>query len=157
MLKEVRIFPANFFRSPTSNIVVSSSHQWGVSNWLAHQSQPQFIVLYQWLWLVTLPIPGAPAGHGCLPETFQFRPMGRLRAYLTSLHLSSGQMPLGFPLGPFARGCTFLRLTKGHMSLQSMLAQRPDMPLQRSTPVAAVAAGSSMLNPFCFFAQSFNI
>ena len=41
MLKAAQIFWANFFISPASGMLVSSSHQWGVSNWwTCHSSQP---------------------------------------------------------------------------------------------------------------------
>ena len=77
---DVQIFQANFFISPASGMAVSSSHQWGVSNWQAHPVQPQLIVLYWQLWQVTLPTPGAPAGHRYLQEMLQLWPQGRQRA-----------------------------------------------------------------------------
>ena len=36
--------------------------------------QPQLIVLYGWLWQVTLPTQGAPASHGHLQEMLQLQP-----------------------------------------------------------------------------------
>ena len=63
-------------------------------------------------------------------------------------------MPLGSSVGPFTQNQLHLRVTKGHMSLQSMPAQRPLtpiqrplMPIQRPTPwaAAAVAVGVSVL------------
>ena len=120
-------------------------------------TQPQFVVLYQGFWWVTLPISSALAGHGYLLEIFQFQPLGRQWTYITSLQLHSGWMPLGFSVGPFTWGHLLLRVLKGHMSLPSMPARGPLMPIQRPTPVAAVAAGASTLDTVHFLAQSVNI
>ena len=107
--------------------------------------QPQFIVLYGWLHWVTLPTPGA--NHGHLQEMLQLWPQGAEGLG----HLSSGQVLLGFSLGPLIRGCPFLRFAKGYASLWPMPVWRPNMPLQRSTPRAAAAVGALAFHTICFF------
>ena len=81
----MQIFWASFLRSPTSGMVVSSSHQWGVCNWWAHQSShicsslsmvlvgnPTYLQCPSRLWasLGDVPIPAFrwAGGLHCLPS-----------------------------------------------------------------------------------------
>ena len=145
MSREEWIFLANSFRSPTSGMAVNFSHQWGVSNWQAHQPNhicssllmiPAGNPTYLWY----------PSRSWASLGNIAIQPLGRLGAYIVSFQLGSGWMLLGFLMGPFDQGCPLFWVKKGHMSLPSMPTWGPLMPMQRPTPAAAVAAGALTLD-----------